>query len=242
MTRDVALALTDGTKSYGTGEAVVQALDGVSLEVPAGSWSAVMGPSGSGKSTLLHCFAGLERVDSGRVFLAGREVTRASDAELTRLRRSEIGFAFQNFNLVSSLTAAQNVALPLRLAGARPSRSELHEALAAVGLKDRTRHRPGQLSGGQQQRVALARAIVTRPHVLFADEPTGALDTSSAQMVFRLLRSMVQAGQTVVMVTHDPVAAASADRILFLRDGQLVDRLDGATAAEVAGKLASLES
>jgi putative ABC transport system ATP-binding protein len=237
-----ALAIVGGTKTYGSGETAVRALDGVSFEVPAASWVAVMGPSGSGKSTLLHCLAGLERIDAGRVVLAGRDVTAASDAELTRLRRSEVGFAFQNFNLVSSLTAAQNVALPVRLAGARPSRRDIRAALEAVGLDDRARHRPGQLSGGQQQRVALARAIVSRPKVLFADEPTGALDTSSAQMVFGLLRSMVESGQTIVMVTHDPVAAASADNALLLRDGRLVDRIDGATAATVAGKLADLES
>lgn len=242
MTSEAALAMIEGTKIFGSGETAVRALDAVSIVVSRSSWVAVMGPSGSGKSTLLHCLAGLERVDTGRVLLAGRDVTAASDAELTRLRRTEIGFAFQNFNLVSSLTAAQNVALPLRLAGARPSRGDIRAALDAVGLGDRARHRPGQLSGGQQQRVALARAIVTRPKVLFADEPTGALDTSSAQMVFKLLRSMVETGQTIVMVTHDPVAAASADSALFLRDGRMVGRLDGATATAVAAKLADLES
>ena len=238
---DAVVALVNATKDYCSGETAVRALDGVSLEVPAGSWVAVMGPSGSGKSTLLHCLAGLERVDEGRVVLAGQDITAASDAELTRLRRTEIGFAFQNFNLVSSLTAAQNVALPVRLAGIRPTREDICAALEAVGLGDRARHRPGQLSGGQQQRVALARAIVTRPKVLFADEPTGALDTSSAQVVFVQLRSMVEAGQTIVMATHDPVAAASADRVLFLRDGRLVDQFDGVSAATVASKLASLE-
>jgi putative ABC transport system ATP-binding protein len=241
LTSTPALAMVEGTKTYGSGETAVRALDQVSLEVPGGSWAAVMGPSGSGKSTLLHCLAGLERLDAGRVMLAGRDITRASDADLTRLRRTEIGFAFQNFNLVSSLTAAQNVALPVRLAGVRPRRGDIRAALAAVGLADRARHRPGQLSGGQQQRVALARAMVTRPSVLFADEPTGALDTSSAHIVYELLRSMVASGQTIVMVTHDPTAAACADSVLFLRDGRLVDRLDGATAATVAGRLAGLE-
>jgi putative ABC transport system ATP-binding protein len=236
-----AVAVVDATKIYGSGETAVRALDGVSLDVPPATWTAVMGPSGSGKSTLLHCLAGLERLDRGRVLLAGRDITNASDAELTRLRRREIGFAFQNFNLVSSLTAAQNVALPVRLAGVRPARKDIGAALDAVGLADRARHRPGQLSGGQQQRVALARAMVTRPKVLFADEPTGALDTTSAKAVFALLRSMVGRGQTIVMVTHDPVAAASADTVLFLRDGRLVDRLDAATAAAVAARLASLE-
>ncbi|MCD0443674.1 ABC transporter ATP-binding protein [Glycomyces sp. A-F 0318] len=235
-------AMAEGTKTYGSGETALRALDAVSIAVPRSSWTAVMGPSGSGKSTLLHCLAGLERLDAGRVALDGRDITAASDAELTRLRRTAIGFAFQNFNLVTSLTAAQNVALPLRLSGARPARGEVRAALDAVGLGDRLRHRPGQLSGGQQQRVALARAIATRPKVLFADEPTGALDTSSAQAVFALLRSMVEAGQTVVMVTHDPVAAACADSVLFLRDGRLVDRLDGAGAATVAAVLTGLES
>lgn len=237
-----AVSIVEGTKVFGQGETAVRALDGVSLDVPEGSWVAVMGPSGSGKSTLLHCLAGLERVDTGRVLFANRDITSASDAELTRLRRTEVGFAFQNFNLVTSLTAAQNVALPLRLAGVRPPRRDILAALEGVGLGDRARHRPGELSGGQQQRVALARAIVTRPRVLFADEPTGALDTSSAETVFGLLRSMVESGQTVVMVTHDPVAAARSDSVMFLRDGRLVDRLDGTSAATVAAKLADLEA
>ncbi len=237
-----AVSIVEGTKVFGQGETAVRALDGVSLDVPEGSWVAVMGPSGSGKSTLLHCLAGLERVDTGRVLFANRDITSASDAELTRLRRTEVGFAFQDFNLVTSLTAAQNVALPLRLAGVRPPRRDILAALEGVGLGDRARHRPGELSGGQQQRVALARAIVTRPRVLFADEPTGALDTSSAETVFGLLRSMVESGQTVVMVTHDPVAAARADSVMFLRDGRLVDRLDGTSAATVAAKLADLEA
>lgn len=237
-----AVSIVEGTKVFGQGETAVRALDGVSLDVPEGSWVAVMGPSGSGKSTLLHCLAGLERVDTGRVLFANRDITSASDAELTRLRRTEVGFAFQNFNLVTSLTAAQNVALPLRLAGVRPPRRDILAALEGVGLGDRARHRPRELSGGQQQRVALARAIVTRPRVLFADEPTGALDTSSAETVFGLLRSMVESGQTVVMVTHDPVAAARADSVMFLRDGRLVDRLDGTSAATVAAKLADLEA
>jgi putative ABC transport system ATP-binding protein len=240
-TSPAAVAAVHVTKTFGSGDIAVRALDDVSVEVPSASWVAVMGPSGSGKSTLLHCLAGLEQVDKGRVLLAGRDITSSSDAELTRLRRNEIGFAFQNFNLVTSLTAAQNVALPVRLAGVRPSRKDIRAALDAVGLADRTRHRPAQLSGGQQQRVALARAIVTRPNVLFADEPTGALDTASAQTVFTMLRSIVEGGQTIVMVTHDPVAAANADSVLLLRDGRLVDRLEAATATTVATRLADLE-
>jgi putative ABC transport system ATP-binding protein len=230
------------SRHYGTGEARVQALADVSVTFPAGSWTAVMGPSGSGKSTLLHCAAGLDRVTSGRVLLAGQDVTHATDATLTGLRRRAVGFVFQNFNLIGSLTAEQNVALPLKLAGARPSRRDVRAALADVGLDDRARHRPRELSGGQQQRVAIARAMVTRPSVLFADEPTGALDTGSARTVLRLLRRMVDtAGQTVVMVTHDPVAAASADAVVFLSDGRVADRLLRPSAAQVAERLTRLE-
>jgi putative ABC transport system ATP-binding protein len=236
-----AVAAVHVMKTYGSGATAVHALNDVSLDVASGTWLAVMGPSGSGKSTLLHCLAGLERVDRGRIFLDGEEITGTSDRRLTRLRRTGIGFAFQNFNLVNSLSAVQNIALPLKLAGARPTRREIRAALDAVGLGDRAGHKPSQLSGGQQQRVALARAMATRPKVLFADEPTGALDSAAAQSVFELLRSMVGGGQTIVMVTHDPVAAASADSVVFLRDGSLVDRLAGPSAAEVAAKLAELE-
>ncbi|GGK75959.1 ABC transporter ATP-binding protein [Planomonospora parontospora subsp. parontospora] len=230
------------SRHYGAGETQVHALADVSVTFPAGSWTAVMGPSGSGKSTLLHCAAGLDRVTAGRVLLAGQDITHATDAELTRLRRRAVGFVFQNFNLIGSLTAEQNVALPLRLAGARPSRRDVQTALADVGLADRGRHRPRELSGGQQQRVAIARAMVTRPSVLFADEPTGALDTGSARTVLRLLRRMVDAaGQTVVMVTHDPVAAASADAVVFLSDGRIADRLLRPSAVQVAERLTRLE-
>jgi putative ABC transport system ATP-binding protein len=191
---------------------------------------------------LLHCAAGLERVTAGRVWVAGKDITGAADAELTRLRRTVIGFVFQTFNLIGSLTAEQNVAIPLRLAGKRPGRREVRDVLGSVGLADRLRHRPRELSGGQQQRVAIARAMVTRPAVLFADEPTGALDTKSARVVMDLLRSMVDgAGQTIVMVTHDPAAAARADRVVFLSDGRIVDRLDRPTVAGVAARLAALE-
>jgi putative ABC transport system ATP-binding protein len=190
----------------------------------------------------LHCAAGLERVTAGRVLVTGRDITRADEAALTRLRRTVIGFVFQNFNLIGSLTAEQNVAMPLRLAGNRPSRGQVDSVLAAVGLADRARHRPRELSGGQQQRVAIARAMVTRPAVLFADEPTGALDTRSARAVLALLRSMVNgSGQTIVMVTHDPATAAAADRVLFLSDGRMVDRLDRPTTRAVADRLAGLE-
>jgi putative ABC transport system ATP-binding protein len=237
-----ALHLHDVRRTYGRGQNRVTALDGVSLTVPAHTWTAVMGPSGSGKSTLLHVAAGLERPDHGEVRLAGRDLTRASDKVLTSLRRTEIGFCFQSFNLMGALTAAQNVALPLRLAGARVSRDRVREVLASVGLEDRARHRPRELSGGQQQRVALARALVTEPAVLFADEPTGALDTASARSLLTMLRDLVDSrGQTVAMVTHDPTAAARADTVVFLADGRIVDRLDRPDASAVAARLAALE-
>jgi putative ABC transport system ATP-binding protein len=230
------------TRVYGSRGTAVRALDNVDVSFAAGSWTAVMGPSGSGKSTLLHCAAGLERVTSGRVTLAGQDVTRASDAELTKLRRSVVGFVFQSFNLIGSLSAEHNVGMPLRLAGCRPSRRQVRDVLAAVGLADRAHHRPRELSGGQQQRVAIARAMVTRPDVLFADEPTGALDSGSAKGILALLRSMVdESGQTIVMVTHDPAAAASADRVLFLRDGRLVERMERPSARAVAERLARWE-
>jgi putative ABC transport system ATP-binding protein len=222
-----ALSLHDVRRTYGRGSSSVTALDGVSLVVPVHTWTAVMGPSGSGKSTLLHVAAGLERADSGHVRLAGHDLTRATDKLLTSLRRTEIGFCFQSFNLMGALTAAQNVALPLRLGGARV---------------DRARHRPRELSGGQQQRVAIARALVTEPAVLFADEPTGALDTASARSLLTMLRELVDGrGQTVAMVTHDPAAAARADTVVFLADGRIVDRLDRPNPSAVAARLAALE-
>jgi putative ABC transport system ATP-binding protein len=238
----IAAELAAVVKEYGSGATRVRAVDGVSLRFPAGSWTAVMGPSGSGKSTLLHCLAGLERVDGGRVTVGGVDITAASDAQLTRLRRTGIGFVFQNFNLVTSLTAEQNVALPLQLAGVRIPRRQVRDALAAVDLADRLRHRPRELSGGQQQRVAIARAMVTNPAVIFADEPTGALDTTSARRILALLGQMVKTGQTIVMVTHDPISAASAHAVVFVRDGRLVDHLARPSAHDVADRLARLES
>jgi putative ABC transport system ATP-binding protein len=229
------------SRTYRSGTSAVRAVDHVHVDFPRGTWTAVMGPSGSGKSTLLHCAAGLERVDGGQVLLGGTDITSASDAALTELRRERVGFVFQSFNLIGSLTAEQNVALPLRLAGRRPRKADVREVLAAVGLGDRARHRPRELSGGQQQRVAIARAMVTRPEVLFADEPTGALDSAAARTVLDLLRRMVDGGQTIVMVTHDPAAAARADAALFLRDGRLVDRLVAPDARTVADRLVALE-
>jgi putative ABC transport system ATP-binding protein len=240
--RATAVELRAVTREYGGKQARIRALDGVSAAFPEGSWTAVMGPSGSGKSTLLHCAAGLERCGSGQVFLAGQDITTASDKDLTELRRREIGFVFQSFNLIGSLTAEQNVALPLKLAGQRLSKKDVRAVLSSVGLGDRLRHRPRELSGGQQQRVAIARAMVTRPSVLFADEPTGALDSKSARTVMRLLRGMVDtSGQTIVMVTHDPAAAAGADSVVFLSDGRIVDRALRPSAREVADRLAGLE-
>ena len=241
MEASAAVSLRGVSRVYGKGAAAVRAVDGVDLDLPRSGWTAVMGPSGSGKSTLLHLAAGLERADSGRVLLGGTDITHATDQQLTDLRRSRVGFVFQSFNLIGSLTAEQNVALPLRLAGRRPPRSEVRAVLASVGLGDRGGHRPRELSGGQQQRVAIARAMVTRPEVLFADEPTGALDSAAARTVLDLLRAMADAGQSIVMVTHDPGAAARADAVVFLRDGRVVDSLAGAGAREVADRLAAWE-
>ncbi|WP_435284418.1 ABC transporter ATP-binding protein [Streptomyces koelreuteriae] len=231
------------TKRYGTGERAVTALDDVTLDFVAGTMTAVMGPSGSGKSTLLHCAAGIDRPSAGEVLIGGTELGGLDENALTVLRRERVGFVFQAFNLVSALTAAQNVELPLRLAGSRPAADEVRAALASVGLADRQGHRPSELSGGQQQRVAIARAMIARPAVLFADEPTGALDSGASRVVLRLLRDLVDGrGQTVVMVTHDPAAAAYADRVLLLADGRLADELPGAEGAEaIAARTAALE-
>ncbi|MFD7259810.1 ABC transporter ATP-binding protein [Streptomyces sp. NPDC059874] len=238
-----AIQLRDVTRLHGAGEHAVTALDQVSLDFPKGTFTAVMGPSGSGKSTLLQCAAGLDRPTSGTVTVGGTELTRLSETKLTLLRRERIGFVFQAFNLLPSLTAEQNVSLPLRLAGRRPAKAEVREVLSRVGLGDRARHRPSELSGGQQQRVALARALITRPDVLFGDEPTGALDSRTGREVLTLLRTMVDTeGQTVVMVTHDPVAASYADRVLFLVDGRLTGELVGARAEEIAAHMTKLET
>ncbi|AQZ67809.1 ABC transporter ATP-binding protein [[Actinomadura] parvosata subsp. kistnae] len=239
---ELAVELRSVRKTYGSGEGTVTALAGLSAAFPAGSFTAVMGPSGSGKSTLLQCAAGLDRPDSGQVLLGGTDLGTLDEHRLTLLRRDRIGFVFQSFNLVSALTAAQNVRLPLLLAGRRPSEEEVGRALSAVGLAERATHRPGELSGGQRQRVAIARALITRPDVLFADEPTGALDTRSGKDVLELLRDVVDRhGSTVVMVTHDPVAASYADAVVFLTDGQVMDRLTGPTADQVAARMTKLE-
>jgi putative ABC transport system ATP-binding protein len=234
------------TRAYGARDSRVVALDEVTAGFPAGSFTAVMGPSGSGKSTLLHCAAGLDRPTSGRVVVAGTEVGTLSEKRLTRMRRDRIGFVFQAFNLVSALSAEQNVGLPLRLARRRPDPAAVRAVLAAVGLRGRERHRPAELSGGQQQRVAIARALITRPEVLFADEPTGALDSASSRTVLELLRGLAgtdgPAPRTVVMVTHDPLAASYADRVLFLADGRLAGEMAAPTPERVAARLAGLET
>src|SRR6266511_1561316 len=229
----------DLTRRFGEGQTAVDALRGVSLEVPKGQLTAVMGPSGSGKSTLMHILAGLDKPTSGEVAIAGTAITDLNDSDLTKLRRRRIGFIFQFFNLLPMLTAEENVVLPLELAGRKPERAWVDELLASVGLGERRRHRPSELSGGLQQRVAIARALVTRPTVVFADEPTGNLDSRTSAEILELLREAVSRyGQTTVMVTHDPNAAAIADRILFLADGRIVRQLGKSSAHEV---LAAIE-
>jgi putative ABC transport system ATP-binding protein len=235
------LVLTDLAHEFRTGGTPVRALAGVSAAFGAGTWTAVMGPSGSGKSTLLLCAAGLLRATSGSVRLAGTDVTTSTPAGLTRLRRDHLGFVFQSFNLVPSLTAAQNVELPLRLAGVRPQREVALAALDRVALADRARHLPEQLSGGQQQRVAIARAFVTAPRVIFADEPTGALDRTAAGDVLDLFAAAVAEGACLVCVTHDPMVAARADRVLYLLDGRLVTAGPGGSAEVIAAQLAHLD-
>jgi putative ABC transport system ATP-binding protein len=230
----LAVSATDVSRRYGREDSAVDALAGVSLDVPVGQFTAVMGPSGSGKSTLMHILAGLDQPTEGTVTIAGLEISSMSDGELTRLRRRHIGFVFQLFNLLPMLTAEENIVLPLSIAGEKPDRAWVEELLETVGVADRRTHRPSELSGGQQQRVSIARALVTEPTVLFADEPTGNLDSSTSRDVLALLRSSVdELGQTIVMVTHDPQAAAQADRILFLADGRIVKEIPASTAAQV---------
>jgi len=229
-----AVSATKVTRRYGRHDSAVDALAGVSIDVPVGQFTAVMGPSGSGKSTLMHILAGLDQPTEGSVSIGGREITGLNDKQLTLLRRSEIGFVFQLFNLLPMLTAEENVVLPLSIAGVKRDRAWVEELLETVGIADRRTHRPSELSGGQQQRVSIARALVTEPTVLFADEPTGNLDSSTSRDVLALLRSSVdELGQTIVMVTHDPQAAARADRILFLADGRIVKEIPASTAAAV---------
>jgi len=228
----------DVTRRYGEGDTAVDALRGVSVDIAPGKATAVMGPSGSGKSTLMHILAGLDKPTSGSVGIAGKEITTLGDNDLTKLRREHIGFVFQFFNLLPMLTAEENVVLPLTIAGEKPEKEWREELLKTVGLADRRDHRPAELSGGQQQRVAIARALISRPTVVFADEPTGNLDSKTGTEILELLRGSVeQLGQTTVMVTHDPYAAAIADRILFLADGEIVRDMPNAEASAVIAAL-----
>jgi putative ABC transport system ATP-binding protein len=230
----------DLTRIYGEGETAVHALRGVSLDIPQGDLTAIMGPSGSGKSTLMHILAGLDKPTAGQVAIAGTQITRLGDSDLTKLRREHIGFVFQFFNLLPMLTAEENVMLPLSIAGEKPDPAFFETLLHDVGLADRRTHRPSELSGGQQQRVAIARALVSRPTVVFADEPTGNLDSRTGSEILELLRHSVEEyGQTTVMVTHEPRAAAIADRVLFLADGKIVMELPRSTQPEI---LAALEA
>jgi putative ABC transport system ATP-binding protein len=229
------------TKTYGRGTAAVTALAGVSIEIPAGTFTSVMGPSGSGKSTLMHCMAGLDSLTSGRVWIGAEEISGMPERRLTKLRRDQIGFVFQAFNLLPVLAAADNITLPLDIAGRRPDREWLESTIDIVGLHDRLSHLPSELSGGQQQRVAIARALAGRPQIVFADEPTGNLDSkSSAEILDLLRRSVAEFGQTVVMVTHDPVAASYSDRVVFLSDGVIAGELGQPTPQSVLDRMKKL--
>lgn len=222
-----AAAYTRGAKRvYGSGDTEVTALDNVDVDFAAGAFTAIMGPSGSGKSTLMHCMAGLDRLDSGSAFIGDTDMAAASEQELTLLRRDRLGFIFQSFNLIPTLTAIENITLPMDLAGRKPDQTWVDSVVSTVGLSDRLKHRPSELSGGQQQRVAVARALASRPDIIFADEPTGNLDSTTSDEILAFMRHAVrELGQTIVMVTHDPVAAGYADRVVFLADGRITDEL-----------------
>jgi putative ABC transport system ATP-binding protein len=243
MTEDGTTVVTasEVTRRYGEGDTCVHALRGVTLDVDRGKLTAVMGPSGSGKSTLMHILAGLDQPTEGTVTIEGTEITSLGDKDLTKLRRKHIGFVFQFFNLLPMLSAEENILLPLRIAGEKPDKEWFDGLLEKMGLSERRSHRPSELSGGQQQRVAIARALVSRPTVIFADEPTGNLDSATSGEILELMRSSVDdLGQTTVMVTHDPRAAAIADRILFIADGNIVKDMRGATTSEVIGAMEEL--
>ena len=239
--RPPAAKAVDAVKRYGSGATAVTALDGVSVDIPTSRFTAIMGPSGSGKSTLMHCLAGLDNLTSGTVFIGDTDLSKLNDRKLTRLRRERIGFVFQSFNLLPTLTAKENIVLPMALAGAKPDSAWVERVIDTVGLRSRLRHRPSELSGGQQQRVAVARALASRPDVIFADEPTGNLDSrTGAEMLDFMARAVGEMGQTIVMVTHDPTAAAYADRVLFLADGRIVDTLDAPTAESVIDRMKTI--
>ena len=240
-TRDIASRAVRASKIYGAGAAAVHALDEIDVEFARHGYTAIMGPSGSGKSTLLHCLAGLDRVTSGQVFLGDVEVSACSEKELTLLRRDRIGFVFQSYNLIPTLDAVENMTLPLALAGRKPDQVWLDTVIDTLGMRDRLSHRPAELSGGQQQRVAVARALVSRPEIIFADEPTGNLDSRAGAEILRFMRQAVDdLGQTVVMVTHDANAAAYSDRVVFLADGRIVDELLRPDPPAILDKLKSL--
>ncbi len=241
--RRLAARITELRKTYGTGQAEVHALDGVTLDLYTGEFTAIMGPSGSGKSTLMHCCAALDDATSGTVVLGDTDLSQLNDKALTRLRRDRVGFVFQSFNLVPTLTAEENILLPLSIAGRKPDQEWYSLVIETVGLGDRLDHRPNELSGGQQQRVAVARALASRPAVVFADEPTGNLDSRSGAEVLQLLRrSVTEFGQTIIMVTHDPVAAGYTDRVVFLGDGRVVDEMREPTAERVLERMAEFAS
>ena len=226
------------TKVYGSGDTEVRALDDVTVEFESGRFTAIMGPSGSGKSTLMHCVAALDSLTSGRVFIGDTDLTELNDKALTRVRRDKIGFVFQSFNLIPTLDALENITLPLDLAGRKPEAGWVDQVVATVGLADRLKHRPSELSGGQQQRVAVARALAAKPEIIFADEPTGNLDSRASTEILTFMRDAVtELGQTIVMVTHDPVAAAYASRIIFLADGRVVDEMEDPTAEQVLDRI-----
>jgi putative ABC transport system ATP-binding protein len=241
--RDLAVAAraVDATKVYGKGEAEVRALDGINVDFATSRFTAIMGPSGSGKSTLMHTMAGLDTLTSGSVYVGDVELSKLNDKKLTKLRRDRIGFIFQAFNLIPTLTAEENIVLPMKLAGRKPDGAWFDNVVATVGLGNRLHHRPSELSGGQQQRVAVARALVSQPHIIFADEPTGNLDSRTGAEILSFMRQAVrELGQTIVMVTHDPVAASYADRAVFLADGRIVDDLTDPTADSVFDRMRTL--
>jgi putative ABC transport system ATP-binding protein len=239
----IAARAEKAVKIYGDGPEAVRALDGIDLELPAGQFTAIMGASGSGKSTLLHCLAGLDALTSGKVWIGDTDLSTLDDGELTRLRRDRVGFVFQAFNLVPTLSAVENITLPLDIAGKKPDRAWFDRVIETLRLTDRLRHRPSELSGGQQQRVAAARAMVTRPDLIFADEPSGNLDSRSGHELLSFLRAAVDDHQqTIVLVTHDAIAAAFSDRVVFLSDGRVVDELFAPTSEKILDRIKSLES
>lgn len=239
----IAAEAIDAVKVYGKGETAVRALDGIDVQFEAGRYTAIMGPSGSGKSTLMHCMAGLDRLTSGTARIADEDLSTMKDKQLTRLRRDRVGFVFQAFNLVPTLSAVENISLPIDLAGRKPDQDWIDNIVDTLGLRDRLDHRPSELSGGQQQRVAAARALAGRPTIIFADEPTGNLDSkASAELLGFMQRAVRELGQTIVMVTHDPTAASYADRVIFLADGKIVDELSGPTPEGVLDRMKALGS